>query len=101
MVPYTEITSGSWSARWGDWMIFLKDQRVNGWAVVVWRLPPGLPMSRRRRLGAASALDTAELAVTYACDLLRARGVRILVGGEAQLLEKFLSFNPAPSEEVT
>lgn len=97
MVPYTEIEHGSWTCRWGDWMIFLKETPA-GWAVVVWALPVGMPMKQRKQIGAATALDSASHAVTYACDALRRAGARVLVSGAAQRLEKFLSFSPAPQE---
>lgn len=97
MAPYTDIEHGAWSCRWGDWMIFLKETSA-GWAVVVWTLPIGTPMKQRRRIGSATALDSASLAVTYACDTLRRAGVQLLVSGTVQRLEKFLSFSPAPQE---
>jgi hypothetical protein len=97
VVPYTEIEHGSWSSRWGDWMIFLKETKV-GWAVVVWMLPIGTPMAKRKRIGSATALDSAADAVAYACDVLRRIGVRLLVSGAPQRLEKFLSFSRAPQE---
>lgn len=80
-------------------MIFLKEA-PSGWSVVVWMLPIGTSMAKRKRLGSATALDSAGHAITFACDALRSAGVRLLVSGVVQPLEKFLTFFPAPQEVI-
>lgn len=55
-------------------------------------------MTTRNQIGSAKDLNSAQHAVTYACDVLRAAGVTLLVSGVTQTLEKFLSFTPAPQE---
>lgn len=96
-VAYDDIRHGSWSCRWGAWVILVRE-RPSGWAVVVWELPPGAPMTARTQIAAATNIMSAQLAVTYACDVLRVTGVVLLVSGTPQQLEKFLSFFPAPQE---
>jgi len=97
MVAYSEISHGSWSCRWGDWMIFISEQSA-GWSVVVWELPVGISMAKRKRIGSASAMDTSRDAVLFACEILRHQGVTLLVSGQRQPLEKFFNFHPAPQE---
>lgn len=53
-------------------------------------------MTARTQIAHAADMPTAQLAVTHACDVLRAAGVTLLVSGVPQRLEKFLSFSPAP-----
>lgn len=53
-------------------------------------------MTDRTQIVAATDMASAQLAITYACDVLRAAGVVLLVSGEPQRLEKFLSFSPTP-----
>lgn len=96
-VAFDDIQHGSWSCRWGQWIILVRE-RPPGWAVVVWELPPGAPMTTRRQIGASFVEGTAQDAVRLACGVLYAVGVSLLVSGVAQPLEKFLSFFPAPQE---
>lgn len=97
MVAFDDIRQGSWSCRWGQWLMLVREQPT-GWAVVVWELQPGTSMMTRNPIATAKGMDSAQHAVTYACDSLRAVGVTLLVSGVPQLLEKFLSFTPAPQE---
>jgi hypothetical protein len=94
-VAYDDIRQGSWSCRWGGWIILVRE-RPSGWDVVVWELPPGALMADRRLIAHDSEFGSAQAAVGHACDVLRAAGVVLLVSGTPQRLEKFLSFSPAP-----
>ncbi len=94
-VAYDDIRQGSWSCRWGGWIILVRE-RSSGWSVVVWELQPGAPMTARTQIAEAIDMASAQHAVTHACDVLRAAGVTLLVSGAPQRLEKFLSFSPAP-----
>lgn len=94
-VAYDDIRHGSWSCRWGGWIILVREGSF-GWSVVVWELPPGAPMTARTQIAEATAMASAQHAVTQACDVLRAAGVTLLVSGATQRLERFLSFSPAP-----
>lgn len=96
-IAYDDIRQGSWSCRWGQWVILVRETLV-GWSVVVWKLPPGAPMTARTQIAAATNMASAQHAVTHACDVLRAAGVTLLVSGTLQRLETFLSFSPAPQE---
>lgn len=96
-VAYDDIRQGSWSCRWGQWLILVREQPA-GWAVVVWELQPDASMTDRKLIAHDSAFGSAQAAIGYACDTLRAVGISLLVSGVAQPLEKFLSFTPAPQE---
>jgi hypothetical protein len=96
-VSYDDIRRGSWSCRWGQWVILVRE-KPSGWVVVVWELPPGAPMTARTQIARATDMPSAQDATTYACDVLRDAGVTLLVSGVPQWLEKFLSFSPAPQE---
>ncbi len=97
MTPFDDIKRGSWSCRWGSWLILVREQSM-GWGMVVWELQPGASMADRKLFAHDSDFATAQGAVRCACDALRAAGVTLLVSGESQQLEKFLSFSPAPQE---
>ena len=96
-VAYDDIRHGSWSCRWGQWLILVREQPA-GWVVVVWELQPDASMTTRNPIATAKGMDSAQHAVTHACDVLRSAGVTLLVSGVPQRLEKFLSFTPAPQE---
>ncbi len=94
MVSYDDIQQGSWFCRWGAWIILVRET-PSGWVVVLWELPLGASMADRRLIAHDSEFNSAQAAVGYACDALRAAGVVLLVSGTPQRLEKFLSFSPA------
>lgn len=94
-IAYDDIRQGSWSCRWGAWIILVRE-RPSGWTMVVWELPPGAPMTARTQIAAATDVNSAQQAVTLACDVLHAAGVTLFVSGVPQRLEAFLSFSPAP-----
>ncbi len=96
-VAYDNIRHGSWSCQWGQWIILVRETPV-GWSVVVWELPSGAPMIARTKIADAADMASAQHAVTYACDVLRATGVALFVSGAPQRLERFLSFSPASQE---
>lgn len=98
-VAYDDIRRGSWSCRWGQWVILVRE-RPFGWAVVVWELSPGAPMTDRKKIGTGFVNGTAQDAIRLACGVLYAAGVSLLVSGVVQPLEKFLSFSPAPQEPL-
>lgn len=94
-VAYDDIRRGSWSCRWGQWVILVRE-RPSGWAVVVWELPPGADMTERKKIGAGFVEGSAQDAIRLGCAVLYAAGASVLVSGVAQPLERFLSFFPAP-----
>lgn len=96
-IAFNDIHQGSWSCRWGGWII-LVCERPSGWSVIVWQLP-SVSMARKQ-IASARGMDSAQDAVTYACDVLRVAGVTLFVSGVPQHLEEFLSFSPAPQEVV-
>ncbi len=98
-VAFDDIRQGSWLCQWGWWTILVRE-RPSGWAVVVWELQPGAPMTTRKQIGSGFVEGTAQDAVRLACGVLYAAGVTLLVSGVLQPLEKFLSFVPAPQEVV-
>src|SRR5678815_232701 len=86
-VAYNDIQRGSWSCRWGQWIILVRETAV-GWVVVVWELPPGAPMTARTQIARATGMPSAQDAITYACDVLRDAGVTLFVSGAPQRLER-------------
>lgn len=55
-------------------------------------------MALRKQIAIGFVEGTAQDAVRFACGVLYVAGVSLLVSGEFQELEKFLSFFPAPQE---
>ena len=86
-----QITKGSWTASWGGWTIDLRDAK-GSWSIVVRRGNGDLHSWG----GFASSLD----AVKWACDVMRDRGVKVMILDAPSItLETLLRFNPA-SEAV-
>lgn len=90
-----KILTGAWSARWGEWQIYIK-QASAGWTVIVWYWPDQTALSTRRLIGKTTALRTSEVAIAWASSLLKEHGAKVLVNGCEQPLSKFLAFSPAP-----
>lgn len=95
-----EISEGSWSARWGNHLIHLRE-RDGWWHAIVWAWPHG--RERRTLLDEFDGFVNAQVAVAWACDVLVAHGASILVlsseGGPpvtTKDLPRLLKFNPAP-----
>lgn len=96
MTPAHKVTSGNWTARWGDWQIVLVD-KAEHWFVGVWRWPHKATLEERTLIKQTSGLRNAEVAIGWATSLLKTLGAQVFVGGEEQPLVKFLSFFPAPA----
>lgn len=92
-----KITTGAWSARWGEWQVHLQ-LKPTGWSVVVWSWPDGESLSARKRLGGTASLRSAEVAIDWASSLLKQQGARVFISGREQPLSKFLAFSPAPED---
>jgi hypothetical protein len=95
-----ELSYGSWSTRWGDWVIHLRGEDGH-WRVTVWRWTVGGGYTERTQLGMCAGFATPLAAAAWACSVLEENGAKVFVIDKPQLrLEKFLRFNPAP-EAVT
>lgn len=91
-----KITSGSWSARWGNWMVGLR-QCGASWLVTVWRWKPGTSLSARHQLAERDDFESPVAGVIWACDVLRNDSAKVFVIGMPSLtLDKVLQFSPAP-----
>jgi hypothetical protein len=98
--PANELPFGTWSARWGDWVIHLRGQ-AGTWRATVWRWTLGGGYTERTQLDARAGFATAADATTWACDVLRESGAKVYVVDRPALkLETVLRFNAAP-EAVT
>jgi hypothetical protein len=90
------LVQGSWSTRWGDWVIHL---RCTGglWRAIVWRWTTGGRLEERTQLGLCEGFGSAADATAWACDHLREGGAKVFVIDKPQLrLEDVLRFHPAP-----
>jgi hypothetical protein len=99
-LPADELTFGSWSTRWGDWVIHLKGADGK-WRATVWRWTLGGGYTERTQLGICEGFATAADATEWSCELLRENGAKVFVIDKPSLkLEKLLRFNPAPESVV-
>lgn len=94
-LPAEELTYGTWTARWGDWVVQLKGE--NGkWQVTVWRWLTG-GYTERTQLGCCIGFASPVDATAWGCEVLRESGARVFIVDKPNLtLEKLLRFNPAP-----
>ena len=91
-----KLLQGNWAARWGAWIVGLRSCG-SSWNSTVWRRTSSLVPAARRELDSWDGFKTAEEAVTWACDVMRADGAEVMVLGAPGLkLEGLLSFSPAP-----
>jgi len=89
------IETGAWSARWGEWQIYIREA-VTGWMVIVWSWPVDTDADQRKQIGKARNLRDAETAINWASSLLKEHGAQAFVNGQKQPIAKFLNFTPAP-----
>lgn len=94
------LVEGSWTSRWGDWVVHLRN--VTGlWCVTVWRWTTGGHLEERTQLGLCEGFGTAADATTWACDLLRENGAKVFLIDKPRFrLEDILRFHPAPEAVV-
>lgn len=95
MMAAQKILTGTWTARWGEWQICVK-QGSSGWTVIVWHWPDQTALSSRRVIGKTAGLRDAQTAIDWASSLLKEHGAKVFVNGREQPLSAFLSFTPAP-----
>lgn len=102
MIAAQQIVDGSWSARWHNHVIHLRE-RNGWWHVIVWAWPKGRSLEGRVLLDEFDGFVNAQVAVAWACDILVAHGARVLVlsadGGPLMTtkdLPDLLQFSPAP-----
>lgn len=89
-VSSKDLTPGSWTARWGSWVISVRTERQDRWHVRIWSLALGACVQIVKRAILATASD----AVSWACDVLRQQGAVVFVDGRTHGLERFLAFSP-------
>lgn len=91
-----KITAGTWSSRWGDWVVGLHEKDAE-WAVSVWRWTRGGGVEEREQLDTQDGFMSPSEAVMWACDVLRACGARTFVIDRPSItLEMLLRFSPVP-----
>jgi hypothetical protein len=88
-IPAASLTPGSWTARWGAWVISIRTDEDDRWRVRVWSWATGA----RVQVGKRAILSTPGEAVASACALLREHGARVFVDGRDRGLEDWLSFS--------
>ena len=95
-VTAKHITSGTWTARWGAWVVHLRSTSA-GWRAVVWRWTAGGLLEERMQLGLCEGFANATDATTWACELLRESGAKVFIVDRQDIrLEDVLPFHPAP-----
>lgn len=91
-----QVTQGSWTARWGDWLIKLRVREASSEATV-WRWTTGGGYTERQQLGWRGGFSAPVDAVKWACDVLRDSGAKVMILGAPSItLESMLRFAPAP-----
>lgn len=95
MIAAKAITAGSWSARWHNHVIHLRE-RDGWWRAAVWSWPPGRSPAGRVLLDEFDGFVNAQVAISWACDVLVAHGASALINGVMRDLAEFLAFSPAP-----
>lgn len=87
-VPSSSLVPGSWTARWGAWVIGIRTDEHDRWCVRVWSWVVGARVQIAKR----AILSSAAEAVAWACDVLRRHGTRVFVDGRERALEDWLAF---------
>ena len=95
LIAATALTTGSWTARWGSWVIGIRSVGTT-WHVRVWSWAHGARVQVAKR----AVLSTPTEAVSWACEVLRQHGAVVFVDGRVRPLERFLAFSPAPGSSV-
>lgn len=91
-----QLASGTWTARWSDWVVKLK-VKSDKCDATVWRWTVGGGYTERMQLGARNDFSSSKDAVAWACDVLRDNGVKVMILDKPSItLESLLRFNPAP-----
>lgn len=87
-VPSSSLTPGSWTTRWGSWVINVRTDEHDQWSVRVWSWAVGARVQIAKR----AILPSAAEAVKWACDVLRKHGALVFVDGRERALEDWLAF---------
>ena len=87
-VPCTSLTPGSWTARWGAWVIGIRTDDEDRWCVRIWSWAVGTRVQIAKR----AILSSAAEAVAWACDVLRKHGASVFISGVHRPLEDVLAF---------
>lgn len=87
-VPSSSLTPGSWTARWGAWVIGIRTDDHDRWCVHIWSWAVGA----RVQIGKRAILSSAAEAVAWACDVLRKHGASVFISGAQRPLEEVLAF---------
>lgn len=95
MIAAKQITEGSWSARWGDHVIHIRE-RGSWWVATVWRWTNGGGLQERMQLDHFDGFVNAQVAIAWSCDVLVAHGASVLINGQKRNLADVLAFSPAP-----
>jgi hypothetical protein len=93
------LTEGSWTARWSNHVIHLRE-RDGQWRATVWLWPQGARLALRQKLDEFEGFANAQVATAWACEVLVSYGASVLLDGQKHDLADFLTFAPAP-EDVT
>lgn len=90
------LFKGTWHARWGNWAIFLHSAG-DRWDVRVWRWAPSTDVATHVEIDAWDGFYSQEEAVTFACDVMRNDGAKVMVLGanKPMTIEALLRFAPA------
>jgi hypothetical protein len=91
-VSASELSSGSWSAEFGAWIIWIRSAGNSWTARVASRRHGG-----RVLIGKRGVFTSAAEAVEWSCSVLRQHGAVAFVDGGVQPLERFLAFTSAPN----
>lgn len=87
-VPCTSLTPGSWTARWGAWVIGIRTDDEDRWCVRIWSWAVGARVQIAKR----AILPTAADAVAWACEVLRKHGTSVFIDGAYRPIEDVLAF---------
>lgn len=87
-VSSSSLTPGSYTARWGAWVIGIRSDDHDRWSVRVWSWAVGARVQIAKR----AILPSAAEAVAWACDVLRNHGAVVFISGAYRPLEDVLAF---------
>jgi hypothetical protein len=90
------LPAGSWTARWGRWMVGLVASN-NHWSARLWRWPLDTSVGNCVELACASGFKSPRAAARWACRLMHRDGaiVMVLDAPDSFRLEDVLDFGPA------
>lgn len=85
----SQLTNGSFSARWGSWTIAIRGEHETWNARVTSSVHDGSVL-----IGKRAVFPSAHQAVAWACSVIKRNGGQAFVDGRQELLDKFLAFEP-------